>query len=402
MLASLVYGSLMVMGIDVIDMGLATTPTVEMAVTAPNAAGGIILTASHNSGQWNALKLLNTKGESISANEGTILLEITACDQIVFSGVDELGKMSGNTEMNKAHIDTIKRIPLVDTESVSRAGFCVAIDCVNSVGGIIIPQLLRDLAVKDVFELYCEPTGIFPHNPEPLPQNISETSSKMAGLKADVGFIVDPDIDRLVIVNDDGSMFGEEYTLIALTDYVLGRKPGNTVSNLSATRAVCDITEKHGGAYTAAAVGEVNVVEEMKKCNAVTGGEGNGGIFYPDLHYGRDALEGIALFLSSLAQSGKKCSDLQKSFPDYFNSKNKLELNEKVDINRLLSIIHEKYRDNPVNTTDRIRIDFEKEWVHLRKSNTEHVIRMTSEVTTPDKADALSAKIIREVNEIIA
>jgi phosphomannomutase len=303
--------------------------------------------------------------------------------------------------MNDIHIQQVLAMKLVDREAIRRSGFRVAIDCVNSVGGIIIPDLLQALGVSDIVPLYCEPNGLFPHNPEPLPANLGEISSAVRQHSADVGFVVDPDVDRLVIINEDGSMFGEEYTLVAVADYVLQNTPGNTVSNLSSTRALHDITVKHGGTYTAAAVGEVNVVNEMKSSSAVIGGEGNGGIIYPDLHFGRDALVGVALFLSSLARSGKKCSELRKSFPDYYNSKNKIELKPGVNVDEVIANVRKKYASHPVNDKDGIRIDFDREWVHLRKSNTEPIIRIISESTSPEKADALAAKMIQEIHELI-
>ncbi|HLO58040.1 MAG TPA: phosphoglucosamine mutase [Bacteroidales bacterium] len=400
MVASLVAGTLMGMGINVIDLGFATTPTVEIGVTHFKADGGIILTASHNPAQWNALKLLNSKGEFLSASDGAEILTIAASEKTEYITYDKLGKISRFDKMDDIHIEAVTRMKYADTEAIKKAGFKVVIDCVNSVGGIILPELFRKLGVE-VVELYCEPTGIFPHNPEPLPQHLGDIAKAVAEHKADAGFVVDPDVDRLVIVNEDGSMFGEEYTLVAVADYILKNNPGNTVSNLSSTRALADVTTKYGGKYTAAPVGEVNVVEEMKKTNAVIGGEGNGGIIYPDLHYGRDALVGIVLFLSHLAKSGMKCSELRKTFPDYFNSKNKIELNPGVNVDSLIGAVREKYKEFPVNDRDGIRIDFDREWVHLRKSNTEPIIRVISESTTPEKADSLSSKMIREIHELV-
>jgi phosphomannomutase len=400
MVSMMVAGSLMSMGIHVIDLGYATTPTVEMGVTYLNADGGIILTASHNPGQWNALKLLNGEGEFISAEEGSEILAIAATDKVEFSPVEKLGRLSQFKDMDQIHIDAVIKMKHVDAEAIKKAGFKVVIDCVNSVGGIILPVLLNKLGVK-VECLYCEPTGIFPHNPEPLPQHLGDISAAVVKHKADVGFVVDPDVDRLVIVNEDGSMFGEEYTLVAVADYILSNESGNTVSNLSSTRALADITAKYGGIYTAAAVGEVNVVNEMKKSKAVIGGEGNGGIIYPELHYGRDALVGIALFLTHLAKSGMKCSTLRSTYPDYFNSKNKIEIKSGVDVDRLIQSVKQKYEDFPVNDRDGIRIDFDHEWVHLRKSNTEPIIRVISESTTPQRADALATKMINEINELV-
>jgi phosphomannomutase len=402
MASMLVAGTLMGLGIDVIELGFATTPTVELGVTWHKADGGIIITASHNPGQWNALKLLNIDGEFISAKEGSELLEIAAKEKFTFAEATKLGKISRFDSMNEIHIQQVLAMELVDAEAIRKSGFRVAVDCVNSVGGIVIPELLRALGITDIIPLYCEPTGLFPHNPEPLPANLGAISEAVKLHHADVGFVVDPDVDRLVIINEDGSMFGEEYTLVAVADYILQHTPGNTVSNLSSTRALHDVTVGYGGTYTAAAVGEVNVVNEMKKTNAVIGGEGNGGVIYPALHYGRDALVGVALFLSSLAKSGKKCSQLRKTFPDYYNSKNKIELNPRVDVDEVIASVRKKYASHPVNDKDGIRIDFDREWVHLRKSNTEPIIRVISESTSPEKADALAAKMIQEIHELIA
>jgi phosphomannomutase len=401
MASMLVAGTLMGLGIDVIELGFATTPTVELGVTYHKADGGIIITASHNPGQWNALKLLNSDGEFISAKEGNELLEIASKEKFTYAEAAKLGKISRFTSMNEIHIQQVLAMALVDKEAIRKSGFRVAVDCVNSVGGIIIPDLLHALGVTDIIPLYCEPNGLFPHNPEPLPANLGAISEAVKLHHADVGFVVDPDVDRLVIINEDGSMFGEEYTLVAVADYVLQHTPGNTVSNLSSTRALNDITIEHGGTYTAAAVGEVNVVNEMKKTSAVIGGEGNGGVIYPALHYGRDALVGVALFLSSLAKSGKKCSEVRKSFPDYYNSKNKIELKPGVNVDEVIAGVRKKYASHPVNDRDGIRIDFDREWVHLRKSNTEPIIRIISESTSPDKADALATKMIQEIHELI-
>ena len=400
MVSMLVAGSLMGMGINVIDLGFATTPTVEIGVTHVKADGGIILTASHNPGQWNALKLLNAKGEFISAEEGAELLILAAADKTEYAQVTQLGNLTHTINMNDIHIDAVLKMKHVDANAIRQAGFKVVIDCVNSVGGIILPALLDKLGVE-VVELYCAPTGIFPHNPEPLPQHLGDIAAAVVKHNADVGFVVDPDVDRLVIVNEDGSMFGEEYTLVAVADYILSRQTGNTVSNLSSTRALADITVKYGGSYTAAPVGEVNVVNEMKKTSAVIGGEGNGGIIYPELHYGRDALVGIALFLTHLAKSKMKCSALRKTYPDYFNSKNKIELKPDVDVDKLIAAVRAKYKDHPVNDRDGIRIDFDREWVHLRKSNTEPIIRVISESTSAEKAEALATRMIREIHELV-
>ncbi len=400
MVSLLVAGSLMGMGIDIIDLGFATTPTVEIGVTHYGADGGIILTASHNPGQWNALKLLNAKGEFISAEDGAELLAMAAGDKVEYVQASQLGKLTRFNKMNDIHIDAVLKMKNVDAALIRKAGFKVVIDCVNSVGGIILPSLLKKLGVSEVVELYCAPTGIFPHNPEPLPQHLGDISAAVVQHKANVGFVVDPDVDRLVIVNEDGSMFGEEYTLVAVADYVLSKQPGNTVSNLSSTRALEDITLKYGGSYTAAPVGEVNVVNEMKRTGAVIGGEGNGGIIYPELHYGRDALVGIALFLTHLAKSMMKCSALRKTYPDYFNSKNKIELRPDVDVDKLISSVRTKYKDYPVNDRDGIRIDFDREWVHLRKSNTEPIIRVISESTSAKKAYTLASRMIREIHNL--
>jgi phosphomannomutase len=399
MVSMLVAGSLMGMGINVVDLGFATTPTVEIGVTHVKADGGIILTASHNPGQWNALKLLNTKGEFISAEEGAELLILAAADKTEYAQVTQLGNITRTTEMNDIHIDAVLKMRHVDANAIRQAGFKVVIDCVNSVGGIILPVLLDKLGVE-VVELYCDPTGIFPHNPEPLPQHLGDIAVAVVKHNAHVGFVVDPDVDRLVIVNEDGSMFGEEYTLVAVADFILSRQIGNTVSNLSSTRALADITVKYGGSYTAAPVGEVNVVNEMKKTSAVIGGEGNGGIIYPELHYGRDALVGIALFLTHLAKSRMTCSALRRTYPDYFNSKNKIELKPNVDVDKLIAAVRAKYKDHQVNDSDGIRIDFDKEWVHLRKSNTEPIIRVISESTSAEKAEALATRMIREIHEL--
>ncbi len=400
MVAMLAAGTLMGMGIDVIDLGFATTPTVEVGVTWHKADGGIILTASHNPGQWNALKLLNNKGEFISAEDGAALLSIAAADKAGYAKVEALGKVTRFDKMDEIHIDAVLKMKHVDVSAIRKAGFKVVIDCVNSVGGIILPVLLEKLGVE-VIKLYCDPTGIFPHNPEPLPQHLGDIAKAVVGAKADAGFVVDPDVDRLVIVNEDGSMFGEEYTLVAVADYILSQEPGNTVSNLSSTRALADITARYGGIYKAAPVGEVNVVNEMKRINAVIGGEGNGGIIYPALHYGRDALVGIALFLSSLARSGKKCSELRKTFPDYFNSKNKIELNPGVNVDELIAKVRTRYEKHPIDDRDGIRIDFDREWVHLRKSNTEPIIRVISESTSANKAGELAQRIIKEIHDLV-
>lgn len=400
MVRNLVVGSLQGLGIDVIDLGLSTTPTVEIAVPAEKADGGIILTASHNPKQWNALKLLNNKGEFISAMDGIEILRIAEASEYNFSDVDSLGSYELNTTYIDKHINMILALPLVDVVAIEQAGFKVVIDCVNSTGGIFLPVLLKRLGVKTVFELYCEPNGYFPHNPEPLPENLTEISKVVLKNNADLGIVVDPDVDRLAFVNEDGSMFGEEYTLVAVADYILKSQKGNTVSNLSSTRALRDVTESVGGIYFASAVGEVNVVDKMKETSAIIGGEGNGGIIYPELHYGRDALVGVALFLSHLAKSNVKCSQLRKSYPNYYISKNKIELTPQLDVDAILIQIQKKYKAFPVTTIDGVKIEFEKEWVHLRKSNTEPIIRIYSESESENKANTLAYKLMNEIKLI--
>lgn len=401
MVNHLVTGTLLGMGVDVINIGLATTPTVEMAVPDFDADGGIILTASHNPKQWNALKLLNSKGEFLSAADGAEILVIAEDENLNFSEIDEIGSEEEEFSYTDKHIEHILKLPLVDAEAIKQRKFKVAIDCVNSVGGIAIPRLLNALGVEEVIELYTDPTGEFPHNPEPLPEHLTEISSKIKAEGADLGFVVDPDVDRLAIINEDGSMFGEEYTLVAVADYILQNNKGNTVSNMSSTRALRDITEKHGGSYEASAVGEVNVVEKMKATNAVIGGEGNGGVIYPELHYGRDALVGIALYLTYLAKSGKKCSELRSTYPQYVISKNKIALTPEINVDEVLEKMEAKYAHLPVNTVDGVKIEFETEWVHLRKSNTEPIIRIYSESRTESKANELAQKIIEEIKQII-
>lgn len=394
MVSNLVSGTLQGCGIDVFDLGLATTPTVEMAVVDLKAHGGIILTASHNPGQWNALKLLNEKGEFISAADGAELLTLVESESYSFSEFDKLGKISLNHNAGDYHIRQIKDLPIVNIDAIANANFKIVIDCVNSVGGIVIPKLLKELGISEIVELYCDPNGVFPHNPEPLPENLSEISKTIVREKADLGFVVDPDVDRLAIVNEDGTMFGEEYTLVAVADYILSNKKGNTVSNLSSSKALKDITEKHGGNYNSAAVGEVNVVEKMKTTNAVIGGEGNGGVIYPELHYGRDALVGIALFLTFLAESGMKCSELKRTYPEYVISKNKIELTQGTDVDKILEYIKNNFSQNKLNTIDGVKIEFENEWVHLRKSNTEPIIRIYSESNSKENADKLALQIM--------
>jgi phosphomannomutase len=401
MVADLVTGTLKGCGIDVLDIGLTTTPTVEMAVIFTGADGGIILTASHNPKNWNALKLLNSRGEFLSASDGEELLRIAENGEVVYAEVDALGKYSKDDSFIDQHIAKILELPLVDRLAIEKAKFAVAIDAVNSTGGIAIPKLLRELGVQTLHELFCDPTGEFPHNPEPLPEHLAEISKLVVSKKADVGFVVDPDVDRLAIITEEGEPFGEEYTLVALADYVLRQKRGNTVSNLSSSQALKEVTEKHGGQYYASAVGEVNVVEKMKEVKAVIGGEGNGGVICPELHYGRDALVGIAIFLSWLAKSGKKVSWLRDSYPRYYISKNKIEYNPGLDIQGVLDRLIARYHDCEVITTDGVRINFGKEWVHLRKSNTEPIIRIYAESDMPEKADHLAAKILGDVREIL-
>jgi phosphomannomutase len=401
MVNNLVIGTLQGLGIDVIDLGLSTTPTVEVAVPDEQAAGGIILTASHNPKQWNALKLLNEKGEFISDIDGKEVLEIAESSNFIYADVNDLGKVINDDTYLQKHIDKILALPLIDVEAIAKADFKVVIDCVNSTGGIFVPALLKALGVKTVHELYCEPDGHFPHNPEPLPENLIALSQEVLKHKADIGIAVDPDVDRLCFVCEDGGMFGEEYTLVAIADYVLKNTKGNTVSNLSSTRALRDVTENAGGEYHAAAVGEVNVVNKMKEVNAVIGGEGNGGVIYPELHYGRDALVGIALFLTHLAKYGKPVSVLKSSYPNYFISKNKITLTPEMDIDALLLKVEEKYQKQPHSTIDGLKIEFDKEWVHLRKSNTEPIIRIYSEGNSETIANNLANKIITDIKEIL-
>ncbi|MCX7985445.1 MAG: phosphoglucosamine mutase [Bacteroidales bacterium] len=399
MVEQLVCATLIGLGIDVVNAGLATTPTVEIAVEEAQADGGIILTASHNPKQWNALKLLNAKGEFVNAEEGQQILEIASNDTINFADVENLGKVSF-VSYDDIHISRILSLPLVNVEAIKAANFKVAIDAVNSVGGIILPKLLVALGVKEIIPLYCTPDGNFPHNPEPLPEHLTDITKLVIDQKADVGFVVDPDVDRLAIICEDGNFFGEEYTLVAVADYVLSKTPGNTVSNLSSSRALKDITEKYGMQYFASAVGEVNVVEKMKQVQAIIGGEGNGGVIYPALHYGRDALVGIALFLSHLAESKLSCSQLRKKYPTYVISKNKIELTPDINLENILVAVKEAYKQYPINDIDGIRIDFDHEWVHLRKSNTEPIIRIYAESTTADSANRLANAIIEKIKNL--
>lgn len=396
MVDQVVTGTLLGMGFDVVNIGLATTPTTELAVVMENAAGGIILTASHNPRQWNALKLLNERGEFLDAAQGEDVLNRAASESFDFPEVDKLGKIS-RKDYTDAHIKSVLDLELVDVEAIRKADFSVAIDCVNSVGGVAIPALLEALGVKKVEKLFCEPNGQFPHNPEPLPEHLTEIATVMKSGKADVGFVVDPDVDRLAIICEDGSMFGEEYTLVAVADYVLSRTPGNTVSNLSSTRALRDVTRNYGMEYNAAAVGEVNVVTKMKETNAVIGGEGNGGVIYPASHYGRDALVGIALFLTHLAKKGMKVSDLRKTYPEYYISKNKKELSPAINVDEVLERIAGAYTQYEVNTIDGVKIDFPTGWVHLRKSNTEPIIRIYSEAGSMEEANQLAQQIIDQI-----
>ena len=401
MVRNLVVGSLQGLGIDVVDLGLSTTPTVEIAVLDEDAGGGIIITASHNPKQWNALKLLNHNGEFINDEEGKKVLEIAEDTDIDFAEVDHLGKVRLDDSYMQKHIDKILAIPLVDLKAIKAANFKIAIDCVNSSGGIFVPALLKALGVETIYELYCEPDGKFPHNPEPLPENLVALAQEVTAKNADLGIAVDPDVDRLCFVCEDGNVFGEEYTLVAVADYILKNKKGNTVSNLSSTRALRDVTENAGGEYHASAVGEVNVVNLMKATNAVIGGEGNGGVIYPELHYGRDALVGIALFLTHLAKFGKSISMLKASYPAYFISKNKITLTPEMDIDNLLLKVEEKYKNQPHSTIDGLKIEFDKQWVHLRKSNTEPIIRIYSEGSSETVAENLANKIIADIKEIL-
>lgn len=393
MVSHLVVGSLMAMGFDVVNIGLATTPTTELAVTGLDADGGIIITASHNPIQWNALKLLNKNGEFLSDKEGKEVIAIAEKEDFSFAEVLSLGKEYKDDTWAMRHIEMVKNLPLVDCEAIAKAGFTVAVDAVNSVGGVVIPALLRELGVKNVIELNCEPTGKFAHTPEPIPENLTQIADLMKSGKADVGFVVDPDVDRLAIVMENGEMFVEEYTLVAVADYVLSKTPGSTVSNLSSSRALRDVTEKHGCSYTAAAVGEVNVVTKMKETGAVIGGEGNGGVIYPELHYGRDALVGVALFLTLLAKEGKKVSELKATYPKYAIAKNKIELTPDIDVDAILEAVKEKFSNERITDIDGVKIDFPDSWVHLRKSNTEPIIRIYSEAETMEKANALAEDI---------
>ncbi|MBC8754888.1 phosphoglucosamine mutase [Kordia sp. YSTF-M3] len=399
MIQNLVVNTLVGLGIDVIDLDLSTTPTVEIAVPLEKADGGIILTASHNPKQWNALKLLNHKGEFLNGADGAKILEIAESDAFDFAEVDDLGTVTRNDAYIDIHIDEVLNLSLVDAEIIKKANFKVVVDGVNSTGGIAIPKLLRALNV-DVVELYCDPTGHFPHNPEPLKEHLTDISELVVKEKADLGVVVDPDVDRLAFICDDGEMFGEEYTLVACADFVLGKTKGNTVSNLSSSRALRDVTEKHGGMYQASAVGEVNVVTLMKANNAVIGGEGNGGIIYPESHYGRDSLVGVALFLTHLAEKKMTVRALRDSYPSYFMSKNKIQLTPELDVDGILKAMAEKYVNEDVSTIDGVKIDFPENWVHLRKSNTEPIIRIYTEAQSQSAADELAQRIIKEIEAI--
>ena len=399
MVEKLVVGTLMGMGFDVVNIGLASTPTTELAVTMEGACGGIILTASHNPKQWNALKLLNEKGEFLNKEEGEEVLALAENDDYEYVEVTELGKEIEKDYTDK-HIEAVLDLKLVDVEAIKKANFKVALDCVNSVGGIILPKLLNALGVNTITSLYGEPTGDFQHNPEPLEKNLQDIMNLMAKGENDVAFVVDPDVDRLAIICENGEMFGEEYTLVSVADYVLSHTPGNTVSNLSSTRALSDVTRAHGGSYEAAAVGEVNVVTKMKATNAIIGGEGNGGVIYPESHYGRDALVGIALFLSHLAHKAMKVSELRKTYPAYFISKQKIELSPAIDVDAILKQVEEKFASEKVNTIDGVKIDFPEKWVHLRKSNTEPIIRIYAEAKSMQEADELGQEIINIIEQL--
>lgn len=399
MIHNLVQNTLVGLGINVIDLGLSTTPTVEIAVPLEKADGGIILTASHNPKQWNALKLLNAKGEFLNGADGAKILEIAEAEAFDFSDVDSLGEVTQNDAYMDIHIDEVLNLPLVDAEAVAKRKFKVVVDGVNSSGGIIIPKLLKQMGVE-VVELYCEPNGHFPHNPEPLKEHLGDICKLVVEEKADFGIVVDPDVDRLAFISNDGEMFGEEYTLVACADYVLSKIKGNTVSNMSSSRALRDITEKHGGKYQASAVGEVNVVTLMKETNAIIGGEGNGGIIYPESHYGRDSLVGVALFLTHLASLDVTVAALRASYPQYYMSKNKIELTPQIDVDAILKAMTEKYQNENISTIDGVKIDFPTEWVHLRKSNTEPIIRIYTEAPTQNEADVLAERFVNEIKAI--
>ena len=400
MVSNIVSGTLMGCGFDVLDVGLSTTPTIEVAVQLEQSAGGIIITASHNPKEWNALKLLNAKGEFLSQKDGDEILLLAENDDFIFTEVTDLGKYSYDDSFNNKHIDAVLKLDLVNVNLVKTSGFKVVVDAVNSTGGFMIPRLLERMGVACI-KLFCEPNGNFPHNPEPLPENLSEIVKLVVHEKADFGIVVDPDVDRLALICEDGSIFGEEYTLVAVADYVLSKTPGNTVSNLSSTRALRDITIKHKGNYQASSVGEVNVVEKMKATNAIIGGEGNGGIIYPELHYGRDALVGVALFLTQLAESKISAKKLRDSYPNYFISKNKIELTKEIDVDAILTTLEQRYKNEQITTIDGLKIDFEDGWVHLRKSNTEPIIRIYAESEGEEKANVLANKMISEIKALV-
>ncbi|MGB3588669.1 MAG: phosphoglucosamine mutase [Tunicatimonas sp.] len=402
MVAKLVSATLQGLGINVLDIDLATTPTVELAVVNEKAQGGIIITASHNPGQWNALKLLNEAGEFISAEAGKVVLDLAESADFDFATVNKLGSYQRGEGATEKHIEAILALPEVDAEAIQARNFKVAIDCINSVGSIAVPMLLEKLGVDQIEKFYCEPNGSFAHNPEPVPENLNHICGKMEQGAFDLGIVVDPDVDRLVLIQENGDPFGEEYTLVAVADYILGlNKGGNTVSNLSSSLALSDVTKKHGGNYIASAVGEVNVVKAMKKTDAIIGGEGNGGVIFPKLHYGRDALVGIALFLSHLAKFGKPISQLKAKYPQYHISKNKMELPSEIDLEGVLTTLAERYANHPVNTTDGVKISFDREWVHLRKSNTEPIIRIIAESNSRATAEHLANKLIADIREVI-
>ena len=399
MVESIVCGTLVGMGFDVLNIGLATTPTTELAVTMAKADGGIIITASHNPRQWNALKLLNAKGEFLTKDDGNEVLDIADSENFEYADVDNLGKIVDDDSFDDRHVEAVLKLQLVDEEAIRKARFKVCVDSINSVGGVILPKLLDRLGVEYKF-LNAEPTGDFAHNPEPLEKNLTGIMDEMKSGEYDLGIVVDPDVDRLAFICEDGRMFGEEYTLVSVADYVLAHTPGNTVSNLSSTRALRDVTQQHGGTYTAAAVGEVNVTTKMKEVGAVIGGEGNGGVIYPESHYGRDALVGIALFLSSLAHKGCKVSELRATFPEYFIAKNRIDLTPSTDVDAILVKVKEMYSNEQVNDIDGVKIDFPDKWVHLRKSNTEPIIRVYSEASTIEAADALGKQIMQVVYDM--
>ena len=401
MVEQLVCGTLISMGFDVINIGLASTPTTEIAVVEENACGGIILTASHNPRQWNALKLLDEKGEFLNDSQGKEVLSIAEREDFSYADIDNIGTVLNNQTYNLKHIEKVLKLNLVDTEAIKNANFTVAVDAVNSVGGVIIPQLLKALGVKNIVELNCEATGKFAHTPEPLPENLTQISELMSQGGIDVGFVVDPDVDRLAIVMENGEMFVEEYTLVAVSDYILSHTPGSTVSNLSSSRALRDVTNSHNCSYSAAAVGEVNVVAKMKETNAIIGGEGNGGVIYPEAHYGRDALVGVALFLSLLAKSGKTVSQLKATYPQYAIAKNKIELTPEIDVDKILVAMKEKYANENITDIDGVKIDFADSWVHLRKSNTEPIIRIYSEAHSMQEADKLADDIKEVIKSLI-